>query len=162
MKHRPLILISACLIGEAVRYDGRSKRIIDPIVDNWSKSDLLVPLCPEVSGGLSIPRSPAEIQNCDNGTIKVIDTNQLDVTSQFNYGAEKALALCVSNGIQMAILTEGSPSCGSSLINDGQFQSKKIPGQGVTTALLRKNNIRVFSQYQTQQANDFYQTLIPH
>jgi len=156
-KHR--ILISACLLGEKVRYDGDSMQLDNAIIKSWQKDSLLLPLCPEVSGGLPTPRKPAEIINVNNDNIKVINIENIDVTQEFERGAKKVLELCLQNNIKLAILTESSPSCGSNLIHNGQFNGEKIPGEGVTTRLLRKNNIQVFNQFQIEQALEYYQTL---
>jgi len=157
------ILISACLLGEKVRYDGNdlsSDLLIEhPILKSWLKQNQLISICPEVSGGLPIPRPPAEIQKLDGNLIKIINIKNIDVTNEFSIGAKKALAVCQKNNIKIAILTESSPSCGSSKIYDGRFKNNKIAGEGITTKLLRKNNIKVFSQYQLEEAYDFYQVL---
>ena len=151
------ILISACLIGERVRYDGQNKTLSNSIIDNWLENNTLVPLCPEVQGGLTVPRRPAEIQPTNNRKIKVVNLDKLDVTKAFLKGAQDSLELCIRKNIKMAILTEGSPSCGSSLINSGHFDGSKINGEGITTQLLRKNNIQVFSHLQIEQANKYFQ-----
>ena len=154
------ILISACLLGEKVRYDAKHLLLEDNIIRQWMKMGVLTPLCPEVAGGLKIPRPPAEIQHLPNRPIKVINILKQDVTEQFSTGAKLALKTCQQQNIQMAILTEGSPSCGSSLINDGQFSKNKISGEGITTRILRKNGIKVFNQHQLPQANEFYLQII--
>ena len=112
------ILISACLLGEKVRYDGKHLLLEDKIIKQWMKLNALVPICPEVAGGLNIPRSPAEIQNSSEKPIRVINIENQDVTEAFSNGAKIALDKCKQHHIKMAVLTEGSPSCGSSLIND--------------------------------------------
>ena len=155
------ILVSACLLGAKVRYNGQSLEIKDKILQIWQKENLLVPFCPEVAGGLTIPRPPAEISGGDgdaviNGTAKVVSIRGEDLSKQFIKGAQKALALCQKHSIKLAILTENSPSCGSTYIYDGTFTGVKIPGQGVTAALLQKHNIRTFSQYQIQDAVGAY------
>ena len=162
-----LILISACLIGDYVRYDGKNKLINHPILKAWLEQDLIVSICPEVAGGLEVPRPPAEIrrvtintENSQSIKTKVLTKQSQDVTAAFTNGAQKALAVCLKHNIKLAILTEGSPSCGSSLINDGYFRSKKIPGEGITTALLRKNNIKVYNQKQLEEAFEFHKSLI--
>jgi len=113
-----------------------------------------------VSGGLPIPRQSAEICNKSGDTISVINTNGKDVTQEFNQGAQIALKLCLDKNIKMAILTESSPSCGSHNIYDGSFSSKKIEGEGVTTKLLRENDIKVFNQHQLDQAFNYHSQLI--
>ncbi len=159
MVNEPLILISACLVGQAVRYDGNSKLINHTILLNWSKLGLLIPVCPEVKGGLPIPRRPAEIFNHSDGVISVINIDGHDVTKEFDIGANIALKRCFDNGIKMAVLTESSPSCGSSKVYDGSYSSVKIDGEGVTTKLLRENDIKVFSEHELDEALHFHETL---
>lgn len=137
------ILVSACFLGEKVRYDGKSKSLINKTLELWKQQKQLVGFCPEVAGGLSVPRKPAEIQQ-DNGFIVTCDGD--DVTSQFIKGAQRTLALCQQHNIRFALLKESSPSCGSTTIYDGHFHHQKIKGEGITTALLRKNGILVYSE----------------
>jgi uncharacterized protein YbbK (DUF523 family) len=155
------ILVSACLLGENVRYNGRSLELRNKTLQIWQEEDLLIPFCPEVAGGLTIPRPPAEIIKGDghaviDGTAKVVSIEGADLSERFIKGAHKALVLCQKYSIKLAILAENSPSCGSNYIYDGTFTGVKIPGQGVTAALLQKHNIRTFSQYQTQDAVGAY------
>lgn len=152
----PKILISACLMGDKVRYDGNHKLLEHTILSRWKKDNCLCPICPEVSGGLPVPRRPAEIQLDQEGRISIKTIDGLDVSPAFNLGAEHALKLCIKNDIKIAILTDGSPSCGSQTIYDGSFQSKKILGMGITAKLLRENKINVFTEAQIEQANDLY------
>lgn len=137
------ILVSACFLGEKVRYDGKSKSLMNKTLLHWKQQKQLISFCPEVAGGLSVPRKPAEIQQ-DNSLIITSDGD--DVTSQFIKGAQRALDICQQHNIRFALLKESSPSCGSTTIYDGDFRNQKIQGEGVTTALLRKNGIRVFSE----------------
>ena len=133
------ILISACLVGDNVKYDGKNNKSdkIERLLEKYE----LVPFCPEVEGGLSIPRKPSE---------RVKDRVKMeggrDVTHQFEDGAEKALNICLYLGIKIAILKENSPSCGSHNIYDGSFSHKLIPGEGVTTELLKKKGITVLNE----------------
>lgn len=99
-------------------------------------------LCPEVAGGLPVPRAPAEIQ--PDGRVLTIQLD--DVSTRFAEGAQSALDLCLRHGIRLAILKEGSPSCGSFRINDGRFAGNKIAGEGITTRLLREHGVQVFSE----------------
>jgi len=140
------ILVSACLLGEKVRYDGGDSRQVG-LLETWQAEGRVIALCPEVAGGLPVPRAPAEIQT--DG--RIINIEHEDVTNAFEHGAQKALELCKKHGIQIAILKEGSPSCGSSLINNGNFDHTKIPGKGTTTRLLEANGIRVFSENELDQ-----------
>lgn len=144
------ILISACLLGVPVRYDGRSVPVADPGIARWQKEGRLVPFCPETAGGLPVPRPPAEIRG-GTGT-DVLDrrasvvTRESDVTGAFVRGAEAALALCREQGITLALLKEKSPSCGTRYIYDGTFTKTLISGRGITAALLGNHEISVFSE----------------
>ena len=145
------ILISACLIGEPVRYDGKSNLISNALIKNWLAKGILLALCPEVSGGLNTPRQPAEIQL--NGSIQT--QQEVDVTAEFQRGAEFTLQQALKYNIKIVILTEKSPSCGSQLIYDGTFSRKLIKGQGVTAKLLEKHGIKVFNQFQLIEVDQY-------
>jgi uncharacterized protein YbbK (DUF523 family) len=145
------ILVSACLMGHAVRYDGRAKPLAHPALDRWRAEGRLVTICPEMSAGMPVPRLPAEIEP---GKIaddvlasggRVLESNGGDVTAEFRRAAKNALALAIEAGCAYALLIDGSPSCGSSFVYDGSFSGDRRPGEGVTAALLRKNGIQVFS-----------------
>jgi uncharacterized protein YbbK (DUF523 family) len=146
------VLVSACLLGNKVRYNGSNLSIHAEMV-NWLNEHVeIIPCCPEVSAGLPIPRAPAEIQfgqgiDVIHHQAKVMGNDGIDVTSQFIQGAQNALSLCQTQGIRFAVLAESSPSCGSNTIYNGAFRGVKIPGQGVTAALLEHNGIHVFSQH---------------
>lgn len=133
------ILISACLIGDKVRYDGKGKRT--PYLEELLEHFELVPFCPEMEGGLKAPRERSEIVED-----KVLSESGRDVTHQFETGAEKAYNICLYLGIRYAILTENSPSCGSTQIYDGRFKGKLINGEGITTRYLRAKGIKVISE----------------
>lgn len=137
------ILISACFLGERVRYNGEVKPLVSVLLQKWQKQGRLLSVCPEVISGLPVPRPPAEI---DLMTKKVITIESIDVTEQFDKGAELALSLCHRHNIRLALLKESSPSCGSNTIYDGTFSQQKIIGEGVTTKLLREHGIKVFSE----------------
>ena len=133
------ILISACLVGDKVKYDGHSNynEKIKLLLEKYE----LVPFCPEVEGGLPTPRKPSErIKD----RVKMSDGK--DVTRQYEKGAELAANICLYLGIKIAILKENSPSCGSHKIYDGTFSHKLIDGQGVTAGLLKKEGIKVISE----------------
>lgn len=137
------ILLSRCFLGENVRYNSEIIPLNSPLIKQWLQQKRIIPVCPEVAGGLSVPREPAEQQpNSD----LVITISGINVSEQFNEGAIKALALCRQHNIRFAVLKESSPSCGSTLIYDGSFSNKKITGQGVTSKLLTQAGIRVFSE----------------
>ncbi|MBP2703121.1 DUF523 domain-containing protein [Microbispora sp. RL4-1S] len=146
------ILVSACLLGSRVRYDGGAKTSDDEVLTAWRAEGRLVSFCPEVEGGLPIPRPPAEIEGGAGGAAVLSGAARIrtpsgdDVTAAYLSGAQQALAVARSFGIRVAILKEGSPSCGSLRIHDGSFRGRTTPGQGVTTALLEANGIRVFAE----------------
>lgn len=138
------ILISACLLGEAVRYDGNSKLLDSDYIEQWRKQGRLVSICPEVAGGLSVPRPAAEV--ISRQPLQVATSSEIDVTRQFELGAAKALTVCQAQGIRYALLKERSPSCGSQQNYDGSFTGKVIEQPGVTAALLITHGIQVFSE----------------
>lgn len=135
------ILISACFLGKKVRYNGEVKTLLHPLIALWQQQQRLMSICPEVSGGLAVPRAPAEIRGQH-----VITCDGDDVTEPFLSGARQALSLCQQYQIRFALLKESSPSCGSNTIYDGTFSAKKISGQGVCSKLLRQHGIQVFSE----------------
>jgi len=148
-------------LGEAVRYDGGDclhhlSLEFTMLIQQWKKKGLLLPLCPEVAGGLSTPRPAAEIQGD-----KVMTVSGEDVSLAFESGAQAALNLCQTFEIKLAILKESSPSCGLKLINDGTFSKQKIAGQGITAQLLLKHGIKVFNEFQLDLINqdEFFHSL---
>ncbi len=133
------ILISACLVGDNTRFDGGNCR--NELVSELNQYYDLVPFCPEMEGGLPVPREPGEIFHDAVKTKK-----GKDITRFCNSGAEKALALCSFLGIKIAVMKENSPSCGVHHIYNGHFNSTTIVGSGITTNLLKSKGIRVISE----------------
>ncbi|HSP48441.1 MAG TPA: DUF523 domain-containing protein [Clostridiaceae bacterium] len=133
------LLVSACLIGVRVRYDGGDSRT-ESILRLEDRYDL-IPLCPEVLGGLPVPRPPAEIL-----LGKAVTEEGRDVTVNFEAGARITLDYCLENGIRKAILKSKSPSCGTGMIYDGSFTRTLTPGDGFTAELLRRHGIEVYSE----------------
>ena len=133
------ILISACLVGDNVKYDGGNNK--NPLISKLLEKYELVPFCPEVEGGLPTPRHPSEQRG-----EQVINDIDEDVTDEFNRGADLALNICLYLKIKKAILKERSPSCGVHSIHDGTFSHKVIPGMGVTAALLKRKGITIYSE----------------
>ena len=133
------ILVSACLLGESCRYDGKSKPCerVMALKDTYN----LIPICPEVMGGLPTPRVPSEI--CGE---RVLMKDGRDVTENYNRGAEIALSIARENACTVAILKEKSPSCGSGLIHNGLFDGGLVDGDGITTRLLKNEGIRVLGE----------------
>ncbi len=140
------LLVSSCLAGFSCRYNGKgkpNKEIIELV-----KSGRGIPICAEQLAGLSIPRAPAEIVGGDgadalNGEAKVLSKDGEDYTARMVTGAEKALAICKLYNIKKAYLKSKSPSCGVNHIYDGTFSDKIIKGDGVLSALLKKNGIDI-------------------
>ncbi|MFH1158263.1 MAG: DUF523 domain-containing protein [Pseudomonadota bacterium] len=149
------ILISSCLLGEKVRYDGLRRGIDNDILRRWEQEGRLVPVCPEVAGGLPVPRPPSEITGKD----KVTGKDGRDVSAAFVAGAGYALSLVKKHSIKAALLKEGSPSCGTHEIHDGSFTGKKTSGSGVTVSLLREAGVAVFSEHEIGQADAFIRQL---
>lgn len=150
---QPMILVSACLLGTPVRYDGRAASCRDPRLQQWLDQGLIVSICPEVAGGLGVPRPAAEIRGGSGpdvlaGDARITTRDRSDVTRYFIAGAKRALELAQKTGARLAILKEQSPSCGSQQIHDGRFLGHRISGQGVTAALLRSHGIAVFNEHQ--------------
>ena len=144
------VLVSACLLGDRVRYDGREKGVQNSALARWLAEGRVVKVCPEVSGGLPVPRPAAEQQ--PDG--RVLTNAGLDVTLAFTRGAAEALRLVRLHGITVAVLKEGSPSCGSGFIYDGSFSKTKRAGEvGETTRVLRANGVAVFSELQWAEAD---------
>ena len=130
------ILVSACLLGENCKYSGGNN--YNQAVCDFARGHQVVPVCPEVLGGLPTPRCPAEIVQ---GV--VTDKEGINVDREFRAGAAKALAIAKENGVELAILQSRSPSCGVKEIYDGTFSGTKIPGQGVFAKMLMDEGIRV-------------------
>lgn len=153
------VLVSACLLGSKVRYNGQNLLCESDKLKQWYQEGRIVSICPEVSGGLSVPRPPAEIVGgCGDDVLthqaKVVDNTGQDISGKFIEGARNASKLCHQYQIRVAILTESSPSCGSNSIYSGDFSKTKISGVGVTAALLRQHGVKVVNQYNIQMAAD--------
>ena len=136
------ILISACLLGVACRYDGCSKSLEKEIIDELRKKYHLIPVCPEILGGLTTPRIPAEVTS--EG--KVLRQDGIDVTENYRRGAAEVLRLARIFECDNAILKERSPACGSGKIYDGTFTKTLTDGNGIAAALLKKNGIHVIGE----------------
>jgi uncharacterized protein YbbK (DUF523 family)/GNAT superfamily N-acetyltransferase len=139
-------IVSACLVGVACRYNAVCRT--DPaLAIRFAKGELF-PVCPELAGGLGLPRSPAELEGGDgtlvlSGKASVVDREGLKVTDAFVAGARATLALARAVGASEAFLAANSPSCGSRFVYDGSFSGRLVPGDGVTAALLEQNGIRI-------------------
>ena len=133
------ILVSACLLGVCCRYDGASKP--DSKITALREKFVLIPICPEVDGGLPTPRTPSERVGD-----RVLMKDGKDVTDNFRVGAEAALERARSFGCAAAILKARSPSCGSGSSYDGSFSGRLTDRDGVTAELLKKNGITVYTE----------------
>lgn len=144
-----MILVSACLLGLNVRYDGGSAR--QELLYRFARSGAFIPICPEQLGGLTTPRVPAEIQGGSGrdvigGAARVSGSDGTDVTLPFVKGAREALQIARILPVTGAILKERSPSCGVNQIYDGTFQSGLQVGEGVLAYLLKQIPIPVYSE----------------
>lgn len=131
--------VSSCLLGYCCKYDGKSNYNNDII--ELGKEHELIPICPEVLGGLSIPRFPAEIIND-----KVINTKGEDVTLNYVSGANRALEILRSDGVEVVILKSKSPSCGMNKIYDGTFSHTLTNGHGIATRVFLENGITIYDE----------------
>lgn len=139
MNTKPKLLISECLCGVSCRYDGKDNYIAKlPLLKEMFD---LVPVCPEVLGGLSTPRDPAERQG-----ERICTANGTDVTKEFLIGAQNTLDIAFQNGCNRALMKAKSPSCGYKRIYDGTFSKTLRDGHGCTVEALLKNNIEVYRE----------------
>lgn len=138
------VLVSACLMGLNCRYKGDGAMI--PEISRLMERCHLIPVCPEIMGGLATPRTPAERQGN-----RVVTRDGHDVTKAYEKGAEEVARLAALYGCQYALLKERSPSCGSGEVYDGTFGRKLIPGDGVAAARLKKDGITVYGESEAGQ-----------
>lgn len=133
------LLVSACLFGLPCRYDGKSVKKVDitPLAERYE----LVPICPEIYGGLPTPRTPSERVGD-----KVMMRDGRDVTENYQRGAESALEIAKMLGCTKALLKSRSPSCGVGSIYDGSFSGTLIPGNGVTAQILLEEGFSVYTE----------------
>lgn len=151
------VLVSACLMGRRVRFDGRAKPVDDATVERWRAEGRLVVHCPEIAGGLPVPRPPAEIEPGADaadvlaGRARILTLEGVDVTDHFVSGARAALATAQAHDVAVALLKQSSPSCGSHQVFDGTFSGRKVPGEGVTAHLLIAHGIPVLDEDQVAE-----------
>lgn len=151
------ILISACLMGEKVRYDGNHNLISNRLLRLWQEEGRLVRFCPESAGGLPTPRPPAEILGGFGADVlalraRVLTQQGMDVSLSFRKGAHAASSVALEKGVGLAILKARSPSCGNLFIYDGSFSGKLVAGMGTTAAALLALGIQVFNENQLEDA----------
>lgn len=148
---KPTLLLSGCLSGQPVRYDGAARPLMHASLARWQAEGRVFAFCPETAAGLPTPRPPAEITPGQDGatvldgSARVHEATGHDVSAPFLAGAYLALDLARRHNCRFALLMDGSPSCGSSFIYDGHFTGTRHAGQGVTAALLRRNGITVYA-----------------
>lgn len=150
------ILVSECLYGgRIVRYDAQDVTEKNPIFLKWKEEGRLVPICPEVFGGLPIPRPDSQRigKRVKTGAGK-------DVTLEYTLGAEETLRLALVNDVAFAIMKQDSPSCGSKFIYDGTFTDTKIEGQGLAVEMLRDAGFKVFAEEDIDEAAAYLETLL--
>ncbi len=140
-----MIIVSACLIGIKCKYNGSDNS--NPALIDLMKKGSLLPLCPEQLGGLSTPRKPAEILND-----KVYNISGKNITHNFIKGSLEALHIARMANCTKAIFKDCSPSCGVNRIYNGKHENVLIEGEGMTTALFRKNGIKVLSESEIEKA----------
>ena len=133
------ILVSACLLGENCKYSGGNN--LCPGLSALKECYTLIPVCPEQLGGLPTPRPPVECRGA-----RVINKEGVDVTAQFQRGAEEALNIGRYFGCKAAILKTRSPSCGCGEIYDGSFTGTRLPGDGVTARRLKEAGYTLYSE----------------
>ena len=136
------LLVSACLLGAKCKYSGGSNALPPETLAALKARYRLIPVCPEVAGGLPVPREPGERQGD-----RVVSISGRDVTEAYRRGAETALALARRFGCREALLKARSPSCGSGQIYDGSFSGRLIDGDGVAAALLRASDLDIFNEF---------------
>lgn len=144
------ILISACLVGEPCRYDGKSKALDSKVLEKISNDYELVPVCPEVMGGLGVPRKPCEIK--DGNALTACGE---DCTNMYKKGAELALLRARSENALLCILKKNSPSCSNCTVYDGSFSKKLVKGMGFAAELLIRSGFAVFNEDQLDEALEY-------
>jgi uncharacterized protein YbbK (DUF523 family) len=154
MNQLPVLLISSCLLGENVKYDGGNNALLCAQLQTLRAHAVLIPVCPEVLGGLPVPRIPAE-----NRGERVVNRDGEEVTAAFETGAEKALEAAAVHKAKAALLKERSPSCGVHEIYDGTFSKTTLPGSGTTSRILMKNGIRVFNENEIEECLEYLETI---
>lgn len=132
------IIVSACLLGENCRYDGKSN--YNELVKKLREQYDIVPICPETFGGLKTPRDPGEIKND-----KVISNKGRDVTRNFEKGKDDVINVVKYFHIKKAVLVDKSPSCGVHQIHNGRFDGGLINGEGIVTRALKKLGVECYT-----------------
>lgn len=149
------ILVSECLYGgRIVRYDGGDVHETNETFLKWKDEGRLIPICPEVFGGLPIPRPDSQRVGD-----KVKTGAGKDVTEPYTKGAEETLRLAKEHDVAFAIMKQDSPSCGSKFIYDGTFTDTKTEGQGLAVEYLRNAGFKVFAEEDLPEAEEYLRQL---
>ncbi len=141
------VLVSGCIYGWHCRYDAVDLPSMDKRFLKWKEQGILIPVCPEVFGGLATPRPDA--QRIDE---KVITCTGIDVTKEYEAGAQEALRLAKEHEVAFCIMKQDSPSCGSKFIFDGTFTENKVKGEGRAVQLLREAGYLIFDEEELDKA----------
>lgn len=146
-----MIVVSACLLGENVTYRGDSNKN-EELIQLLKHYDI-IKVCPEVMGGLSIPRNPSEIKSFN--PLMVVSHQSVDVTEQFLKGSIQALEKIKNHNVKIAILKANSPSCGNEYVYDGTFSSSLVEGSGVFASMLKEMGMKVFNEKQIEEIKEY-------
>jgi uncharacterized protein YbbK (DUF523 family) len=158
------ILVSGCLNGRPIRFNSTNVLVESEIWERWKWEGRLVAFCPELAAGFPVPRAPAELVGSTaevvlQGRGRVEEDNGADVTHLFVEGARLAARRAAAEGCVMAVLTDGSPSCGTTYTYDGTFSGGTVEGMGVTAQLLANQGLRVFPEEQLDAADRYLRSL---
>lgn len=158
------ILVSGCLNGRPIRFNSTNVSVESKIWDRWESEGRLVAFCPELAAGFPVPRAPAEIVGSTASVVlqgmgRVEEDNGTDVTDMFVAGARLAARRAMVEGCVIAVLTDGSPSCGTTYAYDGTFTGGTVDGMGVTAQLLHDQGLRVFPEDQIEEADRYLRSL---
>lgn len=158
------VLVSGCLNGPPIRFDASNVSLTSEIWDRWVAEGRVVSFCPELGAGFPVPRPPAEIVDGTAGDVlagaaKVLEDDGTDVSELFVTGARLALQRARDEGCVIAVMTDGSPTCGSTYTFDGTFSGGTVRGRGVAAQILLDNGIRVFPESELEQADAYLRSL---
>ena len=145
------LLVSSCLLGFDVKYNGGNNKLDN--LQRLSDTFEVYPVCPEVEGGMTVPRIPCEIKSTK--PLKIENEYGIDTTDFFKSGAVRALDICQQYGIEIALLKSNSPSCGDRQVYDGTFSGKLVDGIGITANTLQHNGIKIFSEKNIEELYEY-------
>lgn len=155
---RPKVFVSGCINGAPIRFNATNVEVVSDVWDRWVAEGLVVSFCAELAAGFPVPRRPAETVGGDGAVVlaggaTVMEDTGADVTDRFVLGAQLAVERARASGCVVAVLTDGSPSCGTSYVYDGSFTGETVLGMGVVAQLLADNGIPVFAESQLELAD---------